>query len=140
MGRDMGMKHIVGSIGGAMLVFALLSTSPAVSQGGAPPAVDRSLLPYASTENSARLPDGRTIHLVCTGHGGPVVLLTAGGSGWSISWAQVQRAVAAKTRVCSWDPAGLGLSDPSPQPQTSDNMASDLEAALKALHIDGPYV
>ena len=97
-------------------------------------------MPYASTQDTARLADGRTIHLVCMGHGSPVVVLTSGGTGWSISWAQVQPAVAAKTRVCSWDPAGLGMSSPSPKPQTSDNMASDLEAALKARRIDGPYV
>jgi pimeloyl-ACP methyl ester carboxylesterase len=111
-----------------------------MAQDGGSPAVDPAIFPYASTENSARLPDGRTIHLVCMGRGAPVVILTAGGSGWSVSWAKVQPLVAAKTKVCSWDPAGLGLSSPSSKPQTSDNMTSDLEAALKARRIDGPYV
>lgn len=104
------------------------------------PAIDQTIRPYASTKDSARLPDGRTIHLVCIGRGSPVVLLTAGGSGWSVSWAKVQPGAATKTRVCSWDPAGLGLSSPSSKPQTSDNMTSDLQAALKARHINGPHV
>jgi pimeloyl-ACP methyl ester carboxylesterase len=121
-------------------MLAFVAGSAAIAQDGARPAVDQTLLPYASTGDSARLPDGRTIHLVCMGRGGPVVLLTAGGTGWSISWAKVQPAVAAKTRVCSWDPAGLGLSSPSPQPQTSDNLTSDLVAALKSRGLDGPYV
>jgi pimeloyl-ACP methyl ester carboxylesterase len=112
----------------------------AVAQESAPPAVDRMVLPYASTRDSARLPDGRTIHLVCMGRGSPVVILTAGGSGWSVNWAGVQAGAAAKTRVCSWDPAGLGLSSPSSRPQTSDYMTADLEAALRARRIDGPYV
>ena len=117
---------------------ALVATATIRAQPVA--AVDPTILPYASTENSARLPDGRSIHLVCMGQGSPVVILTAGGSGWSISWANVQPAVAAKTRVCSWDPAGLGLSSPSAKPQTSDNMTSDLQSALKARGIGGPYV
>ena len=137
----MGPKRIAGLISAVMLAWAPFSArSTAAVEAGAPPGIDKTVLPYASTEQSALLPDGRTIHLVCMGRGGPVVLLTAGGSGWSVSWAKVQPAVAARTRVCSWDPAGLGLSSPSPQPQTSDVMASDLEAALTARGIDGPYV
>ena len=137
----MGVKSLARGFVGCALGSALLLTgSTALAQDRAPPAIDKSMLPYASTENSARLPDGRTIHLVCMGRGGPVVLLTAGGSGWSVSWAQVQPAVATETRVCSWDPAGLGLSSPSSQPQTSDIMTSDLQAALKARGIGGPYV
>ena len=117
----------------------MAAASTAMAQAGGP-LVDRTLLPYASTRDTARLPGGRTIHLVCMGKGAPVVLLTAGGTGWSISWAKVQPAVGAKTRVCSWDPAGLGLSSPSPEPQTSDNLTSDLQAALKARGIAGPYL
>jgi pimeloyl-ACP methyl ester carboxylesterase len=125
----------------AFLAAAALPFAAAAAQPAAPaPAVDETLLPYASTANSARLPDGRVIHLVCMGRGGPVVILTAGGSGWSISWHKVQPAVARKTRVCAWDPAGLGLSSASPLPQTSDNKASDLRAALKAAGVAGPYV
>jgi pimeloyl-ACP methyl ester carboxylesterase len=112
----------------------------AVAHEGTPTAIDQTIRPYASTENSARLADGRIIHLVCMGRGSPVVVLTAGGSGWSVNWAKVQPAVAAMTKVCSWDPAGLGLSSPSAQPQTSDNLTSDLQAALKVRGIDGPYV
>jgi len=120
---------------------ALAVAGPAaLAQGSAPPPIDKTLQPYASTKDSVRLPDGRTIHLVCTGAGAPVVVLTAGGTGWSIVWSRVQQAVARKTRVCSWDPAGLGLSSASPKPQSSDNMTSDLQAALKARGIDGPYV
>jgi pimeloyl-ACP methyl ester carboxylesterase len=125
----------------ALLACALFPTgAPAIAEPAAAVAVDASLLPYASTKDSAHLPDGRTIHLVCTGKGSPVVVLTAGGSGWSISWSQVQPAVAANTRVCSWDPAGLGLSSASPLPQTSDNKAADLWAALQAAGIRGPYL
>jgi len=125
---------------GSAIALASFSCQSATAQQAAPVAVDTSLLPHASTRNTAHLPGGRTIHLVCTGKGSPTVVLTAGGSGWSISWSHVQAGVAATTRVCSWDPAGLGLSSASPLPQTSDNKAADLWAALQAAHIRGPYV
>ena len=103
-------------------------------------AVDRTLAPYASTKDSVRLADGRTIHVVCMGQGSPTVVLTAGAGGWGIVWNKVQPVVAQKTRVCAWDRAGFGLSDISPKPQTVDNTTTDLEDALKAGKIGGPYI
>lgn len=121
-----------------------LATSPFTSatwaQDAGSPATDRTLLAYASTKDSVRLPDGRTIHLVCMGHGTPTVILTAGGGDWSISWNRVQPAVSSHTRVCSWDRAAFGFSGPSPIPQTVDNTTNDLEAALKAGGIAGPFI
>ena len=110
------------------------------AQDRPPSAVDPSLLPYASARDSVRLPDGRTIHFVCMGQGRPVVILTPGEAGWSIAWNRVQPGVAAKTRVCAWDRAGLAFSSPSPKPPTVDNAAADLDAALTAGHIAGPYI
>jgi pimeloyl-ACP methyl ester carboxylesterase len=103
-------------------------------------AVDPSLLPYASTKDSARLADGRMLHLVCAGQGSPTVILTAGRGGWAVDWNRVQPAIAAKTRVCAWDRAGFGLSGPSPVPQTVDATTADLAAALKARGLYGPYI
>lgn len=113
---------------------------PVVAQENASPVVDQTLLPYASTKDSVRLPGGRIIHLVCMGHGRPVVILTAGGGGWSIAWNKVQPTVAARTRTCAWDRAGFGFSGPSPKPQTVDNTTSDLVSSLNIAHIAGPYV
>jgi pimeloyl-ACP methyl ester carboxylesterase len=104
------------------------------------PPVDQSLAAYASMKDSPRLPDGRVIHVVCMGKGSPVVILTAGAGNWSSTWNKVQPAVARKTRVCAWDRAGFGLSQMNPKPLTVDNSTTDLEAALKAGRIDGPYV
>ena len=123
-----------------VLPFGPLGIVSASGQAPAPTPVDQSLAAYVSTKDSARLPDGRVIHVVCMGQGSPTVILTAGGGGWGISWNKVQPAVAKKTRVCAWDRAGFGLSQISPAPQTIDNTTSDLEAALKAAKIAGPYV
>jgi pimeloyl-ACP methyl ester carboxylesterase len=101
---------------------------------------DPTLVPYASTKDSVRLPDGRTIHMVCMGRGSPLVILTPGGNDYSWVWNKVQPAVAEKTRVCAWERAGAGLSSPPPAPQTVAETTTDLQAALKAGGLIGPYV
>jgi pimeloyl-ACP methyl ester carboxylesterase len=103
-------------------------------------APDPRLAPYSSTKDSVRLPDGRTIHLVCMGEGSPTIILSAGVFDWSTAWSKVQPVVASRTRVCAWDRAGLGLSDPPAKPQMVDATTADLEAALEAADIKGPYV
>jgi pimeloyl-ACP methyl ester carboxylesterase len=126
---------------GASIASALLAiASTAVAQETSPPAVDQTLAAYADAKDFVRLPNGRTIHLVCMGQGSPVVILTTGGNGWSIGWNLVQPALATRTRACAWDRAGFGLSTPGPKPQTVDETTTDLEAALKAARIAGPYV
>jgi pimeloyl-ACP methyl ester carboxylesterase len=123
------------------ILAALAAVAPssfAAAQEAAAP--DQSLVPYASTKDSVRLPDGRSIHLVCAGEGSPSVILLAGVTDWSIAWNMVQPAVATKTRVCAWDRAGLGLSDPPEEPQMVDATTADLEAALAAARVEGPYV
>ena len=138
---ELGTRFCSHLMLGALLALASASfASIAVVQATGSDAVDKTLLPYADLSNTVRLPDGRTIHLVCTGRGSPVVILTAGAGDWSIVWNKVQPAVAAKTRVCAWDRPGFGFSAPGPQPQTVDNTTSDLQAALKAGGVAGPYV
>lgn len=84
---------------------------------------------------------GRKLHLYCTGAGSPTVVLDAGlGNDWS-SWRLVQPRVAAFTRVCAYDRAGLGESDPAPAgPCTSADAVADLHALLGAVGRRGPYV
>jgi pimeloyl-ACP methyl ester carboxylesterase len=102
--------------------------------------IDQSLAPYASHEDSVRLPDGRRLHLVCMGQGSPTVILTAGNTRWSVDWNKVQAPVAAHTRVCAWDRAGFGLSDPPSRPQNVDETSADLAKALEIGGIAGPYI
>lgn len=74
--------------------------------------------------------NGRTINLVCLGHGSPTVILTAGLGNWSLAWERVQRPLAKRTRVCAWDRAGYGFSSPSPESQDIVHTTEDLERAL----------
>lgn len=86
------------------------------------------------------LTDGRRIGLSCTGKGSPTVVLTAGMGDWSGTWAQIQPALAASTRTCAWDRAGVGFSSPSRVPQTIEATTADLEAALARASVKGPLV
>jgi pimeloyl-ACP methyl ester carboxylesterase len=106
------------------------------------PSPDLSLAVYAKPQRLVELSDSRKIHLFCLGKGLPTVILTAGlGLGdWAAVWGRVQAPIALKTRVCAWDRAGFGFSDPSSAPQDVSHTTADLEQALKRAKIDGPYV
>lgn len=83
---------------------------------------------------------GRSLHMNCEGKGSPTVILMAGGGGFSIDWELVQPKVAENTRVCSYDRAGLGWSDPGPAEDTVEKIVSDLHTLLQASGERGPYV
>jgi len=55
-------------------------------------------------------------------------------------WRGVQPAVAARTRACSYDRAGLGWSDPGPLPRTSRREIRELHRLLANAGETGPYV
>jgi pimeloyl-ACP methyl ester carboxylesterase len=83
---------------------------------------------------------GYRLHLYCTGEGSPTVILEAGGGNPWLSWYKVQPQVAQFTRVCSYDRAGLGWSDPSPKPRTTKVIADELHTLLHNAGITAPFV
>jgi pimeloyl-ACP methyl ester carboxylesterase len=84
---------------------------------------------------------GRKIHIDCRGTGTPIVILEAGlGTGGTTDWALVHDRIAAITRTCAYDRAGIMWSDPKPTPQHAATVAEDLHATLKAAGITGPLV
>ena len=82
----------------------------------------------------------RKLHLYCTGKGSPTIILIAGGGGFSIDWALVQPKVAEQTRVCSYDRAGLGWSDPGPAEETVEETINDLHALMRGSGEKGPFI
>lgn len=124
----------------AGLFASLVGIGAAHAQQPPAAAVDPAYDVYAQPQRLVTLPGGRRIHLYCQGRGAPTVILTAGLGGASMSWIKVQSAVAARTRVCAWDRAGFGHSDPSPEPQTVASTTADLERGLAGGGIKGPYV
>jgi pimeloyl-ACP methyl ester carboxylesterase len=83
---------------------------------------------------------GYRLHLWCTGDGAPSVILDTGLGGSSAGWGFVQPDVAQFTRVCSYDRAGMGYSDPGPSPRTARRIASELAELLPRSGITGPVV
>lgn len=90
---------------------------------------------------------GRTVHagtlkmnIDCAGSGTPTVILEQGGGMPGLGWMKVQPQVAQFSRVCSYDRAGYGWSEPGPMPRTVPRMANELKALLDASGEKGPYV
>lgn len=83
---------------------------------------------------------GRNLHLYCVGEGSPTVILESGLGGWSIGWHEIQPQLAESTRVCAYDRAGYGWSDPDSEARTAARMAEDLHTMLKKAGEPGPYV
>ena len=83
---------------------------------------------------------GYRLHLYCTGSGGPAVILEHGHRATYLDWFRVQPELAKFTRVCSYDRAGYGWSDPSPKDRVPSVMAEELHALLRAAGEKPPYV
>lgn len=147
----MGVVRSMLCRGRAVLVGALLALALA-GCGAPPPSPTPTMAPTAPpTPAPTPAPEaiadgvrydigGRRMFLSCAGSGSPTVLLEAGLAADHTGWALVQPEVAKLARVCSYDRAGLGRSDPAPTPRTSADVAADLHALLEAAGERGPYV
>ena len=80
------------------------------------------------------------LYLSCSGSGEPTVILEPGLGETSAAWGWIAPTVAAHTRVCVYDRAGRGRSDPSPDPQDGDQIATDLHTLLERADVTGPLV
>ena len=83
---------------------------------------------------------GHRLHLSCTGSGSPTVVLEPGAGGMSSDLGWITPAVAGDTRVCVYDRAGRGWSEPADTPQDAAQIATDLHTLLHRGHVPGPYV
>jgi pimeloyl-ACP methyl ester carboxylesterase len=120
--------------------LALGAATVMLSVCGAQAAPVPGLESYATPQRLVRLPDGRRLNLFCTGVGSPTVILEAGWSNSSLAWRLVQPLIASWTRVCSYDRAGLGFSDPPRGPRDTASIAADLSALLSAAELPRPYL
>jgi len=80
------------------------------------------------------------LHLECTGSRGPTVILEPGAGGSAASMGLIAPAVARDSRVCVYDRAGRGWSDPAASPPDGAQIATDLHNLLDRAHVPGPYV
>jgi pimeloyl-ACP methyl ester carboxylesterase len=83
---------------------------------------------------------GYRLHIHCTGTGSPTVVIESGWGDMSASWGWVQPDVAKTTRTCTYDRAGMGWSEASPQPRAARTYANELHTLLANAHEPGPYL
>jgi len=83
---------------------------------------------------------GHRLHLSCTGAGTPTVVLEPGAGGMSSTLGWITPAVARDTRVCVYDRAGRGWSEPADSAQDGAQIVTDLHTLLQRGHVPGPYV
>jgi len=95
---------------------------------------------YTHPQRLVDLGGGRRMNLYCSGAGAPAVILDSGLSDSDIVWGLVQPILASQTRVCSYDRAGIGYSDPAIRASTTGNIADDLHRLLHAGGVRAPYI
>ena len=80
------------------------------------------------------------LHINCIGNGSPTVIIDSGIGGFSLEWINIQNSLADNLKVCSYDRAGYGWSDPGPRPRTTARISNELRLLLTASKIPGPYI
>jgi pimeloyl-ACP methyl ester carboxylesterase len=83
---------------------------------------------------------GHKLHVNCTGHGSPTVVVENGLGDFSFDWILVQTKVASFTRICTYDRAGYAWSEPGPKPRTFAQINLELRDALAKLGERGPFL
>jgi pimeloyl-ACP methyl ester carboxylesterase len=135
------VRRQLRSRGARWLVYSVFAVLTLASVGGGYEAVSEA----ADAENypmPGQLIDvgGHSLHLNCTGSGSPTVVLEAGGGEMSSSFGWIAPEVSGATRVCVYDRAGHGWSEPADTPQDGERVATDLHTLLRRAQVSGPYV
>ncbi len=128
--------------GGRWMLYPVIAVTALAAVGGGFHTVSQSIDQASAETLPGQLIDvgGHRLYLSCTGSGEPTVILEPGLGGTSAAWGWIEPAVAAHTRVCVYDRAGRGRSDPSPTPQDGDQLATDLHTLLERGGVTGPLV
>lgn len=117
----------------ALMADVLRSGGPRLwlARHGLPP-------PYVPAGQLVDIGD-RSLYLDCRGTGSPTVVLISGMGDGAGSWSAVLDELAASTRTCVYDRAGIGSSDPRGTHTLADAV-EDLRSLLAAAGEDGPFV
>jgi pimeloyl-ACP methyl ester carboxylesterase len=121
---------------GLVITLVALATSGAIYQAVATALDQRTYPPPGKLVDVG----GYKLHISCTGEGSPTVILDHVGAASSAQRGLVQPEIAKTTRVCAYDRAGFGWSDPGPAPRDAQHNMDELHALLDKAGIPGPYV
>jgi hypothetical protein len=84
--------------------------------------------------------NGRQMHIYCSGAGSPTVVIETGASASWLGWQGVQPQLAQVTRVCTYDRAGHGWSEPRPGPRDAETTVRELHGLLDQAGVQRPLV
>ncbi len=130
-GGGVAPSRAVSLLAGLCLLGALVAAAAAQANGSS-----------VLARHPGRMVDIGThaLHLDCRGTGMPVVVLESGIGGFSLEWHAVRQALAGQARVCAYDRAGYGWSEPGPMPRTARRSAAELAMLLAAAGERPPYL
>ena len=128
--------------GGRGLLYPVIAVTALAAVGGSVHTVTQSINQASAESLPGQLVDvgDHQLFLSCTGSGEPTVILEPGLGETSAAWGLIAPTVAEHTRVCVYDRAGRGRSEPSPAAQNGDQIATDLHTLLDRAGITGPLV
>jgi pimeloyl-ACP methyl ester carboxylesterase len=132
--RDLRSRTRVWLLNPVLVVLLLLAL------GGAYETIGRSTAPAVAMRGRLVDVGPYRLHLECHGSRGPTVVLEPGAGGSAASMGLIAPAVARDSRVCVYDRAGRGWSDPAASPLDGAQVATDLHTLLHRAHVPGPYV
>jgi pimeloyl-ACP methyl ester carboxylesterase len=124
----------------------LVALAAACTQGDSPEerTASRDVTPASTDIDSGRVDlGGYELAYECRGTGRPTIVTEAGyDSAGTSTWSGLLADLAAISRVCAYDRAGTGTSDPRPEADglTSADQAEELHELLDAASIEPPYV
>jgi pimeloyl-ACP methyl ester carboxylesterase len=139
------MGRTAARLAGALLIAASIAAcgtgttqpTPAVTAEAAPStAVDTTYVADVDV-------GGRTMHIVCLGPtetGRPTVVFESGLGGEFDTWGQVLTELSATDRGCSYDRAGVGMSQNATAPRTTADQVEDLRTLLTTAGVEPPFV
>jgi pimeloyl-ACP methyl ester carboxylesterase len=127
------VRHIAFVVAG-LVTFIVLA---GVTYQSVATSLERRKFPYPGRLVAV---EDHQLHLHCTGEGTPTVVLEASAAGMSAGWSWVQNDLAERTRVCSYDRAGLGWSEAGEGGYRAARVPDELHILLERAGERGPFV
>ncbi len=127
---------------GRWMLYPVIAVTAVAAVGGSIHIVTQTIDQASAETLPGQLIDvgDHRLYLSCNGSGEPTVILEPGLGGTAPAWGWIAPVVATQTRVCVYDRAGRGRSDPAPQPRDGDQISTDLHTLLERAGVTGPLV
>jgi pimeloyl-ACP methyl ester carboxylesterase len=133
-------RSVLGTLRAAWVALCLAALPSCAQRQTAAASVVEPLVESPVKDGVVRVGQAR-MHLHCEGTGTPVVVFDSGSGNDGTVWGAVLSDTAKLTRACSYDRLGLGYSSwGKKRTRTSQQMADELYALLRAAELPAPYV